>query len=352
MQNYDSFTTRTIARKVRRAMVFAALWGAAAAACAQIGPDHSGPVIVIDPGHGGRDPGAGNAQCFEKEVCLEVARLLRDQLNSRMPEVRVVLTRESDVFVPLKQRAAQANEIGADWFISLHCNAQAGHPRAVRGSESYVMGLHKTKENLEVARRENLSLLYEEGQEAGSDDALERILLHHLQDRNLQRSIECANAIERAFSTNHPGGSRGPRQAGFVVLHQAAMPAVLVEMGYLTHPDDAALLCSTEGRRNVATSIAEGLGALLANAPVKACASQTEGSDGAMYCIQLAATRNDPGADPRWRGVEGLQIAREDQLYRVFVGSYTDPGQARRDAFMWVKRGFSDAFVVPIPGTD
>jgi len=333
-------------------MVFAALWGAAAAACAQIGPDHSGPVIVIDPGHGGRDPGAGNAQCFEKEVCLEVARLLRDQLAQLMPEVRVVLTRETDVFVPLKLRTAQANEIGADWFISLHCNAQAGHPRAVRGSESYVMGLHKTKENLEVARRENLSLLYEEGQEAAGNDALEHILLQQLQNRNLQRSIECAHAIEQAFATTHPGGSRGPRQAGFVVLHQAAMPAVLVEMGYLTHPADAAFLCSPEGRQQVAASIAKGLGSLLTHAPVKTCSNPKVGSESAKYCIQLAATRKDPAADPRWQGVDGLQIAREDQLYRVFVGSYLDPEQARRDAFLWVKRGFADAFVVPRPGTN
>ncbi|MBK8956244.1 MAG: N-acetylmuramoyl-L-alanine amidase [Saprospiraceae bacterium] len=218
------------------------------------------PLIVLDPGHGGKDHGAGNHLCSEKSICLSICKKTRDLIRNKMPEARVYLTREEDVFIPLKKRSGFANDLDADLFISVHCNAHGGHPRAARGTETYVMGLHKTEENLEVARRENQSLLFEDDESHSDElDTESLIFLNHLQDRNLQKSIEFAKLVEDRFLLHHPGKSKGVKQAGFMVLHQISMPGVLVEAGFLSHPDESKYLCSSEGQDKIADLLASSI---------------------------------------------------------------------------------------------
>lgn len=212
------------------------------------------PLIVIDPGHGGHDHGARGSSTLEKDVNLNVALRLRDQILLQIPEARVMLTRESDEFLPLHERTAIANTHNADIFISLHCNSNRnGH---VRGAETYIMGLHKSGQNLEVTAMEN-------GNQEDTDlDQLsmeEIIIYNQLQDQNLAKSRELAMLFHEQFSGIHPGGSRTTRQAGFLVLWQAAMPSVLVEMGYINQPADELFLSSEQGQDIIAKSLTQSL---------------------------------------------------------------------------------------------
>ncbi len=209
-------------------------------------------TVVLDPGHGGRDQGARGVECTEKEVNLKVSQMVSELLKSEMPNSRILLTRSSDQAVGLRDRAKLANQNKADLFISIHCNSH--HDHQVRGTESYVMGLHKTDENLLVAKTENAVFLEEEGLQTDPEpqSAEAHILFSHMQEQNLWESIRLASNFEKNAQFHHPGGSRGVRQAGFMVLHQVVMPAVLLELGYISNPEEEKLLCSEEGQARLA----------------------------------------------------------------------------------------------------
>lgn len=194
--------------------------------------------IVIDPGHGGKDPGTIGEVSLEKDVALAIAKEVKRVINENMPDVDVTLTRDNDDFPSLNERSDKANEMGADLFISIHCNAVA-NPR-VFGSETYVMGLHMSDENLGVAQRENSVILMEEGGKDaydGFDPASPEsyILFNLFQSAYQQNSISLAQKIEEQFKDRVGRHSRGVKTAGFLVLWRTAMPSVLVEVGYLSN---------------------------------------------------------------------------------------------------------------------
>ena len=193
--------------------------------------------IVIDPGHGGHDSGASGKNSKEKDLVLTMALKLEKYLNKNLPEVEVLLTRNTDVFIPLFTRIQYANEENADLFISLHCN-YISNPKT-RGTETFVMGLHRAKDNLEVAKRENASILLEsnylsnyDGYDPNSTEG--HIMMSMYQNAYLDKSIEIAANIEDQFSKLHLSKSRGVKQAGFAVLRRSSMPAILVEAGFLS----------------------------------------------------------------------------------------------------------------------
>ncbi len=197
--------------------------------------------IVIDAGHGGKDSGTLGSFSQEKDVALEIALKLGDIINKYLDDVEVIYTRNDDTFIGLENRASIANKNGADLFISIHCNAVGNHE--VYGTESWVMGPHKTAGNLEVAKRENSVVLMEENYEetyGGFDPAApeSHILFSLYQNAYIGNSLKLAQNIEDQFKNRVGRHSRGVKQAGFLVLWKTSMPSVLVEVGFLSNKNE------------------------------------------------------------------------------------------------------------------
>ncbi len=215
-------------------------------------------TIVIDAGHGGHDPGCSGSGSQEKHIALAVAQKFAAHIEANFPNVRVILTRDKDVFVPLHERAAIANRANADLFISIHCNAMP-KPGLTSGSETYVMGLHTADHNLKVAKRENDAILLEDNYERNYDydpnSPEGHILLSMFQNAFLEQSILFAERVEHHFQATAQRKSRGVKQAGFVVLKETAMPSVLVETGFLSSKTDEAFLTDENGQNAVAAAL-------------------------------------------------------------------------------------------------
>jgi len=218
-------------------------------------------VVVIDPGHGGKDPGAVNKGIREKDVVLGIGLKLGKLLNENYSDVKVVFTRSTDVFIPLIERSRIANKNKADLFISIHAN-HCGTP-STRGTETFVLGLHRSADNLEVAKKENSVILLEEDYKEnyeGFDPNLSEsyIMFELVQDIYMDQSLSFADAIQNQFKTRLSSTlNRGVKQAGFLVLRQSSMPSVLIESGFLSNLAEANFLNSNEGQQNIATSIFE-----------------------------------------------------------------------------------------------
>ena len=220
-------------------------------------------VVVIDAGHGGKDPGChGHSKINEKDVALDIALKLGKIIEENLPDVRVIYTRKDDRFIELWQRAAIANRNKADLFISVHCNAHTS--TSLNGAETYVMGIHKTNGNLAVSRRENESLQLEANyQESGHysdfdpDSPEAQIILSLYQNSFLEHSIELASTLQDKVKAKGSLRDLGVNQAGFVVLWKTTMPSVLVETGFLTNAKDEAYLTSEKGKNESARNIFE-----------------------------------------------------------------------------------------------
>ena len=194
--------------------------------------------VIIDAGHGGKDPGTHGVFSKEKHVALKIALKLGEIIKENLDDVEVIYTRKDDTFIELHDRANIANKNDADLFISIHCNS-ISNPK-VKGTESWVMGLHTSERNLNVAKRENSVILLEEdyktnyeGFDPNSPES--HILFSLYQSAYLDNSLRLAQNIENQFKTRVGRHSRGVKQAGFVVLYMTAMPSVLVEVGFLTN---------------------------------------------------------------------------------------------------------------------
>ena len=216
-------------------------------------------TIVLDAGHGGKDRGcAGPAGAREAAVALKIVLALGRQIAAEMPDVKVIYTRKTDVFIPLDERAGIANRNHADLFVSVHCNA-AGP--SSHGTEVWTMGAHKTDANLSVAKREN-SVILQEGDDyrtryGGFDprSPQSHILFSLFQSAYLTNSLRLAQRIDRQFRTAVQRPSRGVKQAGFIVLWRSAMPSVLVEVGFLTNATEERFLNSGAGQTAMAGGI-------------------------------------------------------------------------------------------------
>ncbi len=226
------------------------------------GANYKIKTVVIDPGHGGRDGGTSGKYAIEKDIALKVANHLGVNMRYQYPNIRFIFTRTDDRFVPLSERARIANDAKADLFISIHCNSLPDSPvnNRVKGSETYVMGLHTAEQNLNVAKRENSSILYEQnyqqrydGYDPNSPEG--HIILSMFQNAYLGQSILLADEIENQLGAVAGRKSLGVKQAGFVVLKQTTMPSVLVETGYLSNTEDEQYLSSETGQSNMALSI-------------------------------------------------------------------------------------------------
>ena len=215
-------------------------------------------TVVIDPGHGGKDPGALGANSKEKDVVLAISLKAGKYITEHFPDVNVIYTRDKDVFIPLDERPKIANEANADLFISVHANWNENSK--AYGSETYVMGLHKTQGNLEVAKKENSVISYEENYEMkyegfDPDDVESYIEISILQDTYLDYSLTAASLIQNQFRERVKRKDRGVKQAGFWVLWKTSMPSILIEAGFISNTNEEAFLISEEGQDYLASAI-------------------------------------------------------------------------------------------------
>lgn len=222
------------------------------------GNDFTLKTVVIDAGHGGKDPGAtGPGKTLEKEVALSVALKLGADIKKNYPDVNVIFTRKTDVFIELHERAEIANRNKADLFISIHCNS-ATNPQAY-GSSCYVLGLHKTEANLDVAKRENAVILLEDNRdknyEFDPNTPEGHIIMSMKQNAFLDQSISIASKVEESIENGARRKSRGVKQAGFYVLYKTTMPSILAEIGFISNPDEEKFLKSNAGQDKIADAL-------------------------------------------------------------------------------------------------
>lgn len=221
-------------------------------------------TLVIDAGHGGHDVGALGAISKEKDINLSVALRFGEYVERNMPDVRVIYTRKTDVFIPLKQRATIANRANADLFISVHTNAlPAG--KIARGFETYTLGMHRAKDNLDVAMRENSVISMEKGyqqtyQGFDPNSSESYIIFEFIQGKNMERSVELARMIQRKVCNDANRPDKGVHQAGFLVLRETSMPSCLIELGFITTPDEETLLNTDSRVDDIARAIYEAFG--------------------------------------------------------------------------------------------
>lgn len=214
-------------------------------------------VVVIDPGHGGKDIGAtGVGRTIEKEINLAIGLKLGSMINKYLPDVKVVYTRKTDTFVELHKRGKIANDAGGKLFISIHCNSVAGKKRAPNGTEVYLLRPGKTQDAIEIAEIENSVISYEEDPKKYKELNDENFILVSMAHASYMKySEKFAELVDINFRNKLEINSRGVKQAGFYVLVGAAMPGVLVETGFVSNERDAAYIRSERGQNAIASSI-------------------------------------------------------------------------------------------------
>lgn len=215
--------------------------------------------VVIDAGHGGNDPGAIGAKSKEKDITLKMALLVGKLIKENCPDVEVYYTRTTDVFVPLNGRCKFANNKHADLFISIHCNSTTN--KTARGTETYVMGLHKSESNLAVARKENAAMLlesdYQDNYSGFNPNSPESYVIFSLySSAYLDHSVKLAAKVQNNLVNCTHFPDRKVQQAGFWVLHGVAMPSILIELGFISNPDEEAVLNNKDSQKAMANAIA------------------------------------------------------------------------------------------------
>ncbi len=251
----------TLGRTLTRlALLLLIVLGSATQSVAQKTGSKARPfTLVIDPGHGGRDPGAIGRTAKEKNITLKVALALGRLVENNHPDVKVIYTRQKDVFIPLDRRAEIANRAKADLFISIHTNALPKR-KIARGAETYTLGIARADANLEVAKRENSVILIESDYKQRYEDfdpnsPESYILFEFMQDKYMEQSVDLATMIQREFRTTAKRADKGVHQAGFLVLRATSMPSVLVELGFISTPDEERYMNSQAGVKALSRSI-------------------------------------------------------------------------------------------------
>lgn len=332
-------------------------------------------TVVIDAGHGGHDIGCSGSANNEKTVALKLALKLGDMIEKNYPDVKVIYTRKTDVFVELYERAAIANRNNADLFICIHCNANPSS--SPYGTETYVMGLHKTEANLNVAKRENDVILLEDNYNQHYDgfnpnDPASHIIFSLNQHAFMDQSILFASSVEKYLKSHAKRSSRGVKQAGFLVLWKTAMPSVLIETGFLTNGSEEKFLASESGQTAIAESIfyafrdykndmennagkvnESTVQAIEANMDKEPENTQTTektvpaDNKGLSFSVQFYTAESEaPATKFAALKPENVTYVKENGLYKYRLGPYTTLEEATKKQTFARNAGYKDAFVI------
>ena len=310
-------------------------------------------VVVLDAGHGGKDPGRPtNFGYKEKDIALKIVLKIGENLE-KQKNIKVIYTRKTDVFVELRKRASIANKADADLFVSVHCNA---HSSQAFGTETYVLGLGRSESNFRVAKQENEVIFYEDdfetnyqGFDPNSPETMIGLTL--MQEDYLDQSILLARNIQDNFTKKLKRKNRGVKQAVFWVLHNTYMPSVLVETGFITNKKEGDYLNSVEGKNNISKSISDAILdyklSLNTDVLVENSKSETETAQAVVFKVQIAAGSKKIVIKPNnFKGLDKISRVKSNAIYRYFYGSTPSFDTAVDLQKKAIAKGYSDAFVV------
>lgn len=304
-------------------------------------------TVVLDAGHGGKDPGALNSGVKEKNITLPIVLLAGHFIKENFPDIKVIYTRDEDVFIPLHKRAIIANENDADLFISVHANSIAKN--YVYGTETFVLGLHRSEDNLRVAMQENSALYYEddhsvryEGFDPNKPESY--IIFNLIQSQHIDNSLLFAELVENQFGNQVKRNSRGVKQAGFLVLREVSMPSVLIETGFITNQSERNFLTSKKGQEKIAISIYQAF---------KNYKEKLESSTNTItieneiyFAVQILSTKKKQSLQKKkFRKLKNLQEHYIDNTYKYTVGKTVNSNEILKLQKKLQKK-FKDCFIV------
>jgi len=321
-------------------------------------------TIVIDPGHGGKDPGTMGTKRYskyEKDIALSVSLKLGNYISNSFPETKVIYTRENDVFLELNERTRIANKSNADIFVSIHCDGFTNSK--AYGASVFVMGMSKLKANLDVAMRENAAIYLEDNYKQKYDgfdpkSAESYIVFSLMQNTYLDQSLQLAELVEEQFAYLAKRKSRGIKQAPFYVISRTNMPSILVECGFLTNPKEEDYLQTEKGQDQIALSIFEAI----KNYKLNLESSFTENNlidsnnlnnkiennlnyNKVIYKVQIATNLISILNDRKFEEIK-VEEKIVNGIYKYYVGSSMDKSVINNIKTNLIKNGFKDAFVV------
>ncbi|WP_298496107.1 N-acetylmuramoyl-L-alanine amidase [uncultured Algibacter sp.] len=313
-------------------------------------------VVVLDAGHGGKDPGNLGNGYREKDIALKTVLAVGKELEKN-PNIKVVYTRKTDVFIDLFVRGKIANKEKADLFVSIHCDS---HTSQAYGAGTFVLGTHRNQTNFEVAKKENSVIFMEEdyeknyaGFDPNSPESVMSILLS--QEEYLDQSIQLASLIQKHFTSNLNRKNRKVKQAGFIVLHQTVMPSVLVELGFLTNKKEGAYLNSKKGQQQMANAIKDAIlqykSSLDVNVSdytvIESSINNETNLANIIFKVQIAASSKALETKPyNFKGLSNISRIKAGNLYKYFYGNTSDYNQIKELNQEAKSKGYNSSFVV------
>ena len=313
-------------------------------------------IVVLDAGHGGKDPGNIGNGYREKDIALKIVLAVGAELEKN-DDIKVIYTRKSDKFLELHERAKIANKADADLFVSVHCNS---HNSQANGTETFVLGLHANQRNFEIAKKENEVIFLEEnydfhyeGFDPNSPESL--IGLKLVQEDYLDQSIELASFIEENFNKKLKRPTRGVKQAGFWVLHNTYMPSVLIETGFLTYKKEGIYLNSSKGQKQMSDAITNAILLYKANLDQNVgdnieVDSQAPGDEliynDITFKVQIAASSKKLETKPyNFKGLNNISVEKTGSVYKYFYGATSNYNEIQKLKAEAKEKGFKSSFV-------
>lgn len=320
-------------------------------------------TVVIDAGHGGKDPGAVSGSVKEKDITLSVAKRLGALIKERYPNVKIIYTRSGDTFVELKRRAEIANKNNADLFISIHVNSAKN--RSANGSETFVMGSEKSSSNFEVCQLENSAITLEEDYSSnysGFDPSNPEsyIIFSLLQNSHLEQSLMFAQMIQNSAAKGPIEYGRGVKQANFLVLWMCTMPSVLVELGFISNKKDCQILSDKNHQQKMAENIFNAFCKYKKNYDTeymlpasesvgsKEPANAPENDVEEKFGIQIfVSSKSLPKSSSKFKGYDCNFIKTSKGLYKYYIGGFSSKEEAAKK-LPAVRKSFPDAFIIEL----
>ena len=305
-------------------------------------------IVVLDAGHGGKDPGNLGNGYEEKNIALKIALLVGNNLKKNK-DFRLKYTRTKDVFIDLWRRGDIANEEKADLFVSIHCDS---HTSNAYGAGTFVLGLRGNKKNLEIAKRENAVILKEDNFKErykgfDSNSAESTIGLSLLQEENLDKSLQIASLIQNNFSTKLKRLDRKVKQDNFQVLRETIMPSVLVELGFLTNKKEGRYLNSKKGQKEMANAISTAIEKYINQLKLNTVVEFSSDKTRVEYKVQIASGKNKIATKSyNFKGLKNIERVKVGPLFKYYYGNTLKYDEATKYLKTAIEKGFPTAYLV------